>query len=248
MFETSVVQARAEAVRGRASLLTVSVAAHSAVILGAIALSVASTEFPRSAPDQYELLRTAQAPSLPPPAGNPNAGRSQPAQPQPATTPPPSQVTAPPEVPDAVPQVEPGTGAAGPSTGTGTESGPLGQPWGVEGGLGDPDAPPSTGTVAETPTTIYYPGGEVKAPVLVHRVVPEYPPAWARTRRRAVVVVRCVIDRNGRVRDPQVIVPDLQPFNEAVLDAVAQWRYTPGSLHGQAVETYLEVKVDFAVR
>jgi predicted Zn-dependent protease len=51
------------------------------------------------------------------------------------------------------------------------------------------------------------------------------------------------------VRDPQVIAPArLEPFNEAVINAVQKWRYTPGSLNGEAVETYLDVTVHFSVR
>jgi protein TonB len=93
--------------------------------------------------------------------------------------------------------------------------------------------------------TIYTPGGEVKAPVLIRRVEPEYPAVMQRSRMRALVVVRCVIDKFGRVRDPEIVVPAMAPFNQSVLDALREWRYTPGSRRGQAVETYLEVKVTF---
>ena len=55
MFETSVV-AHDLAPRRR-YLLSVSLAAHSAAIVGAIAFSVASIEFPKDAPDQFAMLR-----------------------------------------------------------------------------------------------------------------------------------------------------------------------------------------------
>jgi protein TonB len=64
----------------------------------------------------------------------------------------------------------------------------------------------------------------------------------------ATVVVRCIIDRNGHVRDAEVIVPAMPPFNAEVLKAVAQWRFTPGMLNGQPVDTYMNLTVRFEVK
>lgn len=119
-------------------------------------------------------------------------------------------------------------------------------PWGVPDGVGDLNAPPASVPIPEQ--RVYEIAGEVKAPVLLKRVDPPYPSIFVRTRKSATVVVRCIIDRDGRVRDPQIVVPSLPPFNESVIAAVQQWRYRPGSLHGVAVETYLDVTVHFAVK
>lgn len=250
MFETSVIHADVMAARSRTSLLTISLAAHSTAILGAILLSIATTEFPRMAPDQYANAPVLMPVSVPPPFGRPDGGGQPPRQ-QPQATPPPirpAEITAPAAIPEEIEPAEvPGNGepqATG--EGTGTSAGPLGQPWGVEGGIGDLDAPPSgIGTPVEE--KIYHVSGEVTAPVLLHKVEPRYPAAMSRNRIPATVVVRCVIDKNGRVRDPQVMVPAMPPFNASVLEAVRQWRYTPGSLHGQAVDVYLDLTVRFHV-
>lgn len=255
MFETSVVRAEAAAARGRFSLLTVSVAAHSIVILGALAFSIASTDFPRNAPDEFALAPEFVPVRIPPPLGDPNGGarrEPQPAQPRQNQTPPPrqpNQLTAPPadletrsvdEVPDTGGDVE------GPGIPGATSTAPLGVPWGEEGSIGDLDTPP--GPVTAQPEEKIYEVHEVKPPVLLHKVAPRYPDLLRRTRVPATVIVRCIIDRNGRVRDPQVIVGALPPFNAAVKEAVQQWRYTPGSLNGIAVETYLNVTVSFSVK
>ncbi|HYH06007.1 MAG TPA: energy transducer TonB [Thermoanaerobaculia bacterium] len=254
MFETSVVQAQAKAAGSRLRLLTVSVVAHSAVIIGIVATGIASVEFPTDAPDENAAAPLFVQVRIPPPLGNPNGGaKPQPSQPAPQKpAPQPNQVTAPVDVPENIPTLEPpstpGTGeATGEATGTGTEPGPVGVPWGEEGGVGPIDGPPITTTMAPVEEKIYE-AHEVKAPVPLFKPSPQYPPVLIRTKMRATVIVRCVIDRNGHVQDPQVIVPAVMPpFNESVLKTVRTWRYTPGSVNGKAVDSYLNVTVTFAV-
>jgi protein TonB len=253
MFETSVIQTPAKASGGRLSLLTVSVIAHTAVIIGAVAVSVASVDFPKTAPDEFTQAPLFATVQIPPPLGNPNGG-ARPEQPRPATpppAPPTNQVTAPSVVPDDVPHLDAPSNGDSNTTGdpNATVAGPIGVPWGDPNSLGDPNAPPplNTTTVAAQPDKIYE-AYEVKAPVALFKPAPPYPQVLIKTKMPATVVVRCVIDKNGRVRDPQVVLAArMSPFNDAVLNAVKQWRFTPGSLNGQAVETYLSLTVNFAV-
>ncbi len=253
MFETSVVQARTQAAGGRFSLLTISLFAHSAVIVGAVAFSVATVEFPTTAPDEVSRAPLFAQVQIPPPLGNPNGG----AKPQPAQQPQqkpavalPTEPVAPSHMPEDIPDVAassssttPGD-ASGPSTGT--VPGPVGVPWGVEGSLGELDAPPATTTTPPVQERIYE-AHEVKAPVLIHRVTPDYPNAFRPSRLKVMVVVRCIIDKNGRVRDAEILKSGPPAFNAAVTAAVHQWRFTPGSLNGVAVDTYLNLTVNFSV-
>jgi protein TonB len=252
MFETSVVQVRAQT-GGRLSLLTVSLIAHSAVVIGAIAMSIASTEFPTNAPNEFALAPTF-LPVTPPPLGSPGGGRREPQQQQPPQQKPAAapvqqnQLTAPQTVPDTIPTAEP---AASSSTGTGdpsaTSTEPIGVPWGTKDSIGDLDAPPAPLTNVQPEPEKIYEAHEVKAPVPLFKPDPQYPSHLIRTRMPATVVVRCVIDKNGHVRDPRLVRPAMPPFNKAVLDVITTWRYTPGSRNGVAVETYLDVTVTFAV-
>lgn len=256
MFETSVIQGQTRVAKSRFSVLTISILAHSAVILGAIAVSVASVDFPRTAPDEF-----ANAPmflpvlQVPPPIGNLDGGAPpQPAN-RPAAPPPPqqpNQLTAPPVIPDDVPQLEtPVTGTGDANTnpnGTGTVPGPVGVPWGVEGSDGPLDGPPVDMPAQPIVEERIYQSHEVTAPVGIYKPAPPYPQLMVKTRMNAVVVIRCIIDKNGRVRDPQVIVPaSMAPFNEAVISTVKTWRFTPGAYNGQAVESYLNLTVRFGV-
>jgi periplasmic protein TonB len=254
MFETSVVRAQAQAARGRFSLLTISIIAHSAVVIGAIAVSIASIDFPTNAPDEFGQAPMFMPVRIPPPLGNPNGGapKPQPVAAKPVVTPPqpnPNQLTAPADIPNTIPTLE--APSNGNSTTTGdpnaTSTEPIGVPWGVKDSIGDLDAPRAPVTNQQPVEEKIYEVHEVKAPVLLHRVTPPYPQQLVGTRMKATVVVRCIIDKNGRVRDPQIVRPALPPFNQAVIGAVQQWRYTPGSRNGIAVETYLSVNVTFAV-
>jgi protein TonB len=253
MFETSVVRARAQAARGRFSLLTVSVVAHTAIIVGVVAISIASVDFPATAPDEYARAPVFATVQIPPPLGNPNGGapprrpeQQQQQRPAPAQ---PSQTTAPPVVPENVTPVETQSNGNGDTltSGTGTEPGPIGVPWGDPDSPGELDAPPVVAAPPRVEERVYE-AHEVKRPVILTKVEPRYPQAMMKAGLPATVVVRCIIDKKGHVRDAEVIVPAMPPFNAEVLKAVGQWRFTPGMLNGQPVDTYMNLTVRFEVK
>jgi protein TonB len=254
MFETSVIQGQTPVAKSRLSVLTISILAHSAVIIGAVAVSIASVDFPRFAPDEF-----AHAPmflpvlQIPPPLGNRNGG----AQPQPATRPAapppqqPNQVTAPSVIPNDVPQVDAPLANRDGDANTdpnGQVPGPVGESWGVEGSVGPIGGPPVPMPAQPVVEERIYQSHEVTPPVGIYKPAPPYPQLMVKTRMSATVVIRCIIDKNGHVRDPQVIVPaPMAPFNDAVIHTVKTWRFTPGSVGGQAVESYLNLTVRFGV-
>jgi protein TonB len=238
-------------------MLTISIVAHTAVIVGVVAMGIASVDFPAAPPDEYMLAPTTFAVHIPPPLGNPNGGAKPQAVQQPAQKPqaqvaPPTELTAPSTVPNDVPQLEAASSIgpgerAGEATGSGTEPGPVGVPWGVDGGVGDPNAPPAVAATPQVEERIYQ-AHEVVAPVALYKPAPAYPQMLLKTGLKATVIVRCIIDKNGRVRDAEVLKPGpMAAFGQSVLDTVATWRYKPGSLNGVAVETYLNVTVHFSV-
>jgi TonB family protein len=186
--------------------------------------------------------------SIPPPLGHPNGGAQAHEQQRQATpAPQPTQITAPRQVPETITPVATTGNSDNVGPSTGTEPGPVGQPDGVKDSIGDLDAPPVVNATPPVEDKIYQPY-EVKAPVLLHRVEPRYPQIFARMGMAATVVVRCIIDRNGHVRDAQVVASGKKPFDDAVIEAVQQWRYTPASLRGAAVDSYLDVTVHFTLQ
>ena len=247
MFETSVVREQTQAAEKRIGLLTASVAVHSIVILAAIILSIAVIRFPPNAPNQmtkfFEPMKIVIPPALgvhhatPAPAQHPAAAQHQ------ATAP--ATPTAPLTVPNSIPTVPP----AGPATtGPGINSNdiPEGDPNGQPGGIGDKPATATTTVVPDSGPL--QPVGDVKPALVLHRVLPPYPHMAQVIHLNGVVIVDCVIGRDGRIRDAHVIRSSNSVFEQPALDAVQQWTFKPGTLYGQPVDTYFELTVTFTIR
>jgi len=247
MFETSVIRVQTRTADRRYGLLTLSVAAHAAIIIAIVAASLAQTTMPENAPNQM-IIPFIQ--SIPPALGTPDA---RPAQ-RPATPPQPQAPRAPvPLTVQTAPQTIPSTiepAAASTSTGEDTNSstgdtGPVGVPWGSEHGVGV-DGPPATpATIEQTaplPVT-----GDVRAPIVLRRVQPVYPRPALVARMNGFVIVECIIDRTGVVRDAKVLRSSSALFESSALEAVQQWQFTPGSLHGRAVDTIFDLTVTFTI-
>ena len=67
---------------------------------------------------------------------------------------------------------------------------------------------------------------------------PAYPQGAREQRIEGWVVVEYTVDANGDVHSPRVV--EASPpavFDQAALDAVAQWRYTPRYVKGEPRET-----------
>jgi TonB family protein len=79
---------------------------------------------------------------------------------------------------------------------------------------------------------------------LVRKVAPVYPPLARQARIQGTVVLRIVIDKEGVVRDPQIVSghPMLSP---AAIEAVKQWRYGRYISDDKPVEVETNVRVTF---
>ena len=247
MFETSVVREQTQAAEKRFGLLSASVAVHSFVILAAIVLSVASISFPKNAPNQMTLFMQALPVTIPPPLGTPHrepAPAVRPAAaPHQATAP--AAITTPNVVPNTIPTVPSGPVATGPAGDT-SGNGPIGVPNGVPFGVGDTAGPPAVTDIASNGPM--QPVGEVKSAVVLHRVQPLYPHLAQVMHLNGVVIVECIIGRDGSIRDAHVVRSSNQVFDQSALDAVRQWTFAPGSYHGRAVDTYFDLTVTFTIK
>jgi protein TonB len=251
MFETSVVHARVA--QRRYTLLSVSLAAHSLVIIAVLAASITSMSFPKEPPQEYKVFFQQAAPP-PPPAAPRQATQQPPAQPHPATTVPavvphaaltPMPLT-PIHIPDTIPLV-PLSSSASPSNTIGIPSGTATTTGNGSSG-GDPNAVPSDQPAANStpaPDTVFHPGADVKPASVIHCVDPQYPQGALRIRMGGTVVVKCIIDKYGNVRDAEVVTSSFAAFNEPALNALQQWRFAPGSFHGKPVDTWFELTIRF---
>ncbi|HYC91209.1 MAG TPA: TonB family protein [Thermoanaerobaculia bacterium] len=93
----------------------------------------------------------------------------------------------------------------------------------------------------------YRVGGDVKAPVVIQRVDPVYPPEAKEKRIAGIVIVEAVIDRNGNVGDVKVLKSLPFGLDQAAADAVKQWKFRPGTRNGEPVDVIFNLTVNFKV-
>jgi protein TonB len=106
---------------------------------------------------------------------------------------------------------------------------------GVVGGL--PDAPPP-------PSQAVRVGGNIKEPKKLRNVAPEYPDIARQARVQGVVILECTISPQGKVTDVKVL-RGIPLLDQAAIDAVKQWVYTPTLLNGVPVPVIMTVTVNF---
>ena len=114
-----------------------------------------------------------------------------------------------------------------------------GVPGGVVGGVvgGLPDAPPP-------PQQAVRVGGQIKEPKKLKSVSPEYPDIARQARVQGVVILECTISPQGKVTEVKVL-RGIPLLDQAAMEAVRQWVYTPTLLNGVPVPVIMTVTVNF---
>jgi protein TonB len=139
----------------------------------------------------------------------------------------------------------------------GFDAGAEGVPGGVEGGIpggvldgivgglptDTPPPPPPPPPVAKGPVRI---GGAMKAPALVRRVEPVYPPMALAAHLEGTVILEAIVDKDGAVQEVKVLRSQGM-FDKAAIAAVRQWRYSPLLLNGQPERFILTVVLTFGL-
>ena len=226
----------------------VSIVGHGVILSGLAVASivVASDQLP-IVPDMMAFVAAAPAPPPPPPP--PPARRLAPAKEPPLAH---TAVAAPVEAPSAIvaetaiPADEDAEGVEGGVEG-GIAGGTLG---GVVGGLlasplpPPPPAPPPPVATPPAPVRI---GGQLTAPALVHRVNPVYPDVAVHAKVTGMVILEATVDTEGKVEAVRV-VRSISLLNNAAIEAVKQWRYSPLVLNGIPTPFVLTVTLTFSLQ
>ena len=121
--------------------------------------------------------------------------------------------------------------------GTGAGEGDGGE--GPGAGIGGPGGP---GTDRGEPLPV---GGDVRAPLLIHRVDPAYPDSARRIGLQGTVILEAIISATGEVEDVRVLRSAHPLLDASAVAAVERWRYRPATLNGRAVRVYLTVTAAF---
>jgi periplasmic protein TonB len=124
----------------------------------------------------------------------------------------------------------------------GVESGP---PSAIDGlGIGGIAAPPPPPPQPAPPMHLH---SGMKAPLKTVDVAPVYPPIARNARVQGVVILEAVLDVQGRVQSVRVL-RSIPLLDQAAVEAVQQWRFTPALLNGEAVPVVMTVTVNFTLQ
>ena len=103
--------------------------------------------------------------------------------------------------------------------------------------------PPPVAQAHKAPIPV---GGNIRPPTRVVYVAPVYPRLALDARKEGTVILQAVIDEAGNVREVKVL-RSVQLLDDAAMQAVANWKFTPTLLNGTAVPVVMTVTVAFSL-
>jgi protein TonB len=187
-------------------------------------------------------MPAATPPPPPPPPAPPTKAAEREAQPKQL---PANAFAAPVEAPAEIRPELPGISVAG-AVG-GVEGGVVGGvAGGIVGGLvaAPPPPPPPPPPAPKAPVRI---GGNIQAPALVKRVEPTYPDLALMAKVTGLVILEATVGADGSVESVRVL-RSVKFLDQAAVDAVKQWKYSPLILNGTATPFVLSVTLNFSVK
>jgi TonB family protein len=95
--------------------------------------------------------------------------------------------------------------------------------------------------------TVYKPGNGVTAPRLIKEVKPRYTAGAMDRKVSGLVVMTCVVETDGTPADIQVTKALDADLDQAAIDALKEWRFSPGRKDDKAVRVQIEVEMTFTL-
>jgi TonB family protein len=90
-------------------------------------------------------------------------------------------------------------------------------------------------------------GGNVKTPTKVRDAKPVYPPEAQSAGVQGIIILEATVAGDGRVADARVL-RSIPLLDQAALDAVRSWEFTPTYLNGVPVPVIMTVTVNFTLQ
>jgi protein TonB len=87
-----------------------------------------------------------------------------------------------------------------------------------------------------------------REPQPVKRVSPPYPEIAKRAGVEGKVFIKALVDKEGRVKKAVIYKSDAEIFNQATLDAVYQWVFTPAVMNNGPVTVWVVVPFNFQLK
>ena len=97
----------------------------------------------------------------------------------------------------------------------------------------------------EKDKTVYTPGGDVKAPKVVHYVEPQFSSSSKEAFVEGVVKLKTTVTPDGLPSDIEVTKGLNAEENQSAVEAVKQWRFQPGTKGGEAVHVRVNIEIAF---
>jgi periplasmic protein TonB len=90
-------------------------------------------------------------------------------------------------------------------------------------------------------------GGRIAVPTKIRDVRPVYPSIAQAAKVSGTVIIAATIGADGRVNDARII-KSVALLDQAALDAVKQWQFSPTRLNGVPIPVIMTVTVNFALQ
>jgi TonB family protein len=110
-----------------------------------------------------------------------------------------------------------------------------------------PPPPPSDWASQDASDPPLRVGGTIKPPVKLKNVSPIYPMDAQEAKVQGVVIIEARIERDGTVSRARVL-RSIPMLDDAALDAVRQWEFTPTLLNGAPMPVTMTVTVNFTLQ
>ena len=99
-----------------------------------------------------------------------------------------------------------------------------------------------------TQEPVYEAGDGVTLPSVVKEVKPEYTPEAKKERAQGTVVMRCVVRRNGRPTDIQVVKSLHPELDQSAVAALKQWEFQAGTRADKPVDVRVSIEMTFTLK
>jgi periplasmic protein TonB len=86
---------------------------------------------------------------------------------------------------------------------------------------------------------------KIDPPVAVRQVAPEYPEQLKDQHVMGLVVVKCTVDTQGNVIDPQIEKSSNEGFDQSALTAIKKWKFKPAQKDGAPVALKVSIPIKF---
>ena len=94
---------------------------------------------------------------------------------------------------------------------------------------------------------VYDVGGDVKAPRVLHRVVPEFTQKSRDRHVEGSVILAAVVTSKGEPRQIRVQKGVEQDLDQQAVEALKQWQFAPGTKANKPVATRVSIEIRFNV-